>query len=194
MSHVLVNDLSSNRDTVDHWDSYQLILSNFLSTEDTYLIVARDNLSMRILLECNPVEYPQVDLLQFYKIANFRRGELGIREIRWKFSNYLVNSNFLKNNLSDTTKLGALLPDKFLQRYIRMQNRYLGLRKLMGDLADIGIAIPNYIEPHDSTIVLSRKFAQSLLEFNSSGKISFYRAIFAIARSSNHICIRVTGY
>ena len=179
---------------IQNWSDYQSALIEFLASNERFIVLGNEKENFEILLNLNADAISQIDLLQFCDLGILGRGYLGIRELRWKISHFLVSSKLVSKAIRALTFVTAGATRKLQQRYSQMQIRNSAINNIVGNLAKLGIAIPHYIEPCVSTVVISRKFATALVELNSSGTLTFQRAIFAIARSSNYVCLRISGY
>jgi len=179
---------------IQNWSDYQSALIEFLASNERFIVLGNEKENLKILMNFNVDSISQIDLLQFCDLGILGRGYLGISELRWKISHFLVSSNLVSKVARVLTFVTAGTTRKLQQRYAQIQTRSSSINNLVGELANLGIAIPHYIEPRVSTVVISRKFAEALVEFNSSGTLTFHRAIFAIARSSIYVCLRISGY
>ncbi len=173
------------------WADYEVILREWLAAGGEFLALNADDLSVSILNEHFHGPLPEVDLIQFCSLGKFEKGELGIREIHWKTSDFLVSSSFLRKSILCFSSWQLPILSRMQIRFQNMVTRKDALDQILGRISFIGIPIPHYVEPRESTVVFSRNFAKSLLEFNSKGYLSFSRACFALARSSNFKCIRM---
>jgi hypothetical protein len=182
-----------NDDVLNSWPDYELILREWLATGGEYLALNADKSSSRILNSICQEPLPKVDLIQLCTLGNFEKGELGIRELHWKLSSVLVSSKFLRRSVLSLPSGRLMALSKLQIRLQQMVTRKYALDQILRDFSHIGIPIPHYVEPRTSTIVISQNFAKSLLEFNLKGYLTFDRAYFALARSSNFKCIRITG-
>jgi len=173
------------------WADYEVILREWLVLGGEFLALNADDLTMGILNEYFHGSLPEVDLMQFCSLGNFEKGELGIRELHWKISDFLVSSKFLRKSILCFSCWRLPILSRIQNRFQNMVTRKHALDQILGRISLVGIPIPHYVEPRASTVVISRNFATSLLEFNSKGYLSFSRACFALARSSNFKCIRM---
>ncbi len=183
---------AAGQDSTD-WNKYSPLLSNFLATEQEYLLLGGDCLG-RIWLGYLPdISTANLDLVQFCTLGLFEKGALGIRELHWRVSNYIVTSKILRFLVTRIT-FGYLGPFRsFVARYNGMISRKLAIDQMVGNLVNLGIPILHYVEPQDSNVIISREFANALLLFNPDGLLDFSRACFALARTSNFRCIRISG-
>jgi len=179
--------------SLESWPDYELALREWLANGGDFLAIEADSSSECILRAQSQEPLPSVDLVQFCTLKNFEKGELGIRELHWKINNFVVTSKFLKHIILRTPAGQFQILLRMRVRYQNMVKRQNALDQIMGCFSRIGILVPHYVEPRESTIVISRNFAKSLLEFNSMGYLTFNRACFALARSSNFKCIRITN-
>jgi hypothetical protein len=189
-----VKNFQNENTQIQNWSDYQSALIEFLASDERFIVLGNEGEIFEILMNLNVDSISQIDLLQFCDLGILGRGYLGIRELRWKISHFLVKSNLVSKTTCALTFVTAGATRKLQQRYNQMQTRNSAINNLVGELAGLGIAIPHYIEPCVSTVVISRKFAEALVELNSSGTLTFHRGIFAIARSSNYVCLRISGY
>ena len=176
------------------WKNYSELLSDFLESERQFLFVGEDSLR-KICLEYLPdISSANLDLVQFCTLGTFDKGALGIRELHWRVSNFLVLSRMSRLVLTRIPfgHLGLFKP--FINRYNGMISRKLVIDRMVGGLAAVGIPIPHYIEPQNSNVIISRQFACSLMRFNPDGLLDFNRACFALSRTSNFRCFRISGF
>lgn len=165
-----------------------------MNTQHEFLLIQeQEDLNSKLNLDTIS-ELPNVDIIQFCTLGLLEKGELGIREIHWKFSKLIAGSNSLNSLFQLFSKLGTAPILKISRRIKLMRLRSAALRILLKDFSHLGIIIPHYIEPRRSTLMLSRAFVQSLLEINLQGRLSLYRACFALARSSNFMSFRISGF
>lgn len=176
------------------WQEYELMLLEFLHGDEEFLAICRSPGRGQFRDLYSEALLPKVDFLQFYSLKLFEKGELGVRELHWRINHALVNCKVLKKFDSFMPSLNSLKFQELRSRYRNMVFRKNALNHLLQGFASTGYPVPHYVEPRKSTVVISRQFARSLLEFNSSGELSFVRACFALARSSNFICIRIASF
>lgn len=188
---IEIQSLPAN--SLETWPNYELILRAWLATGGDFLALNADDYSRTILDRHSQESLPKVDLVQFCSLRNFERGELGIRELHWKVNNLLVSSKLLRRLILMSPAGRFVNLSRIRVRYQNMVTRKCALDQIMGSFSRIGIVVPHYVEPRKSTIVISRNFAKSLLEFNSKGYLTFSRACFALARSSNFKCVRIAN-
>lgn len=189
--------MSANRDKKQAasrvtWHEYSLMLEGFLESNEKVFFI-----NMNELEECTPFQSPNIisldaDLVQFCSLKAFKKGELGIRELHWLISGFLTKSRLLRFILKDSALNKSKRFSTLIQRYQRMLIRKKVNDALLVDLEISGTVIPNYIEPREANLIVSRDFAKALLEFNSEGYLTIQRACFALARSSSFQCFRIT--
>ncbi len=176
------------------WKNCSELLSNFLESERQFLFVGEDSLR-KICLEYLPdISSTNLDLVQFCTLGTLEKGALGIRELHWRVSNFIVLSRMFRLVLARIPfgHLGLFKP--FIARYNGMISRKLVIDQMVGGLANVGIPIPHYIEPQNSSVIISRQFAYSLMRFNPDGLLDFNRACFALSRTSNFRCFRISNF
>lgn len=178
--------------SVETWEACKPVLLEFLKTDCDFLFIPENKSSLPEQFRISSLELPQVDLIQFATLKPFQRGELGIRELHWKISEFITGRNAISCLLQFLVKFAPI--PKIASRYKSMRHRRSVIRELSKDVAHFGIVIPHYIEPRDSTIFLSRSFVQALLEFNRKDQLSMFRAIFALARTANFDSLRISGF
>jgi len=133
-------------------------------------------------------------LIQFCSLGLFERGDLGIREIHWKVSDFITNSRAINLLMWNLTKFPLTIFQKLNTRLKSMQSRKRAVVSLMRGFATLGYPIPHYVEPKKSTVITSRSFVLALLECNPKGDLSFERSIFSLARTANFKCVRISGF
>ena len=180
--------------TFQSWKECKQIISEFLLTEDEFLLFPEnENLPIQ-LLNSPDMDLPNLDVIQFCSLKLFERGELGIREIHWRFSEFITSCDAIYSLLQYLSRSRFKPVIRVVQRLRLMRSRRKGLQTLLNGFANYGIPIPHYIEPQSSTIMVSKTFAQSLIEVNSKGDLLFNRACFALARTANFKCVRISGF
>jgi hypothetical protein len=189
--------MSSNRDNDQEvfretWHEHSLALNRFLESNERILLLKTNKFEKSVFRQPPGVTSLNADLLQFCSLRTFQRGELGIRELHWLTSEFLIKSRLLRFILIDSALNKSKRLSTLIQRYQRMLNRKEVNDALLVDLEISGTVIPNYVEPQESNLIISRDFAEALLEFNSEGYLTLQRACFALARSSSFQCFRIT--
>jgi hypothetical protein len=182
----------TTQEHVYSWQEFELISLDFLKTEERYLFLVGDSDLREKILSFDDVSLPDLDLIQFFDLHLLEKGELGIREIHWRISNLLTESSVIVLLMGALVRVQVKLAKKIHTRYIFMLRRKRSLMSLMRQFALLGIAIPHYIEPRESPLVMSRSFVRDLLEFNTAGELSLERAFFALARTANYKCVRIS--
>ncbi len=177
----------------DNWEQYKVSLLDFLQTGEEYILLSTSALLRKKILAYCYREFPDLDLIQFYDLALIEKGELGIREAHWKISEFLTSSSFIHWISRFSEKLHIKPSLKLSARLYLMRERRQSIHKIMKDFSSFGIVVPHYIEPRTSTVIISKSFAEALLEFNKNGDLSFARACFALSRTSNFKCVRILG-
>ncbi|MFM1951239.1 MAG: hypothetical protein RJA33_33 [Actinomycetota bacterium] len=171
-------DSNSHKD----WSYYSGILEDFLNSEETELVF------------CNSLEYhdlvsevvsSEIDFMQFYRLQLHRKGELGIREFHWWVTLKISESGLFNNKI---TSIGP-----FAKRIVRIRERREQLKFMFVNPHKVPNVIPHYVEPVSGSFRMCRRFARALLDFNSEGFLTFERSCFAIARSSNFSCVRISA-
>lgn len=178
--------------SVQTWEACKPVMQEFLKSDCDFLFIPESESISEEQFRISSIDLPKVDLIQFATLNLFERGELGIREIHWKISELVTGGNVISRLLQFFFKF-AHIP-KIASRYESMRQRRLVVRELSRDVAHFGIVIPHYIEPRDSSIILSRSFVTALLELNNKDKLPMFRAIFALARTSNFDSLRISGF
>ena len=176
------------------WQEFEIVALDFLGTSEDCLLLPKNSEEQERIMSFEPGQVPELDLIQFCNLGLFERGELGIREIHWKVSDLLTGSRAIDLLMGSLAKIQVKPFQKLHARYLSMHNRKRSLRSLLRGFALLGIAIPHYIEPRNSSIVMSRLFVKALLEFNAAGELSFERAFFALARTANYKCVRISEF
>ena len=178
---------------ITFWKEFQVVAQDFLGTGEDYLLLPRNSEEQAKIMSFEPGQVPDLDLIQLRDLSLLERGELGIREIHWKVSYLLTGSGAIDLLMGALTKIQVKPIKKLHDRYLSMQNRKQALVSIMRGFALLGIVIPHYIEPRSSSLVMSRSFVKVLLEFNADGELSLERAFFALARTANYKCVRISG-
>lgn len=177
---------------IQSWREFETVASNFLKSGESSLFIGGD-LDLQEKIESFDAELlPDLDLVQFCNLRLLEKGELGIREIHWKVSDVLTGSKTIYLLLSFFSKIPFKYVHKYEARFTSMRVRRNSLVSIMRIFNMIGMAIPHYIEPRNTSVVMSRTYVHELLEFNSKGILSFERAFFALARTANYKCVRIT--
>ena len=179
---------------ITFWKEFQVVAHDFLGTGEDYLLLPRNSEEQAKIMSFEQGQVPDLDLIQFCNLGLLERGELGIREIHWKVSDLLTGSGAINLLLGALMKIQVQPFKKLQARYISMHNRKQALVSIMRGFALLGIFIPHYIEPRNSSLVMSRSFVKVLLEFNAAGELSFERAFFALARTANYKCVRISEF
>lgn len=174
------------------WEACKPVMQEFLKSDCDFLFIPESESISPEQFRIPPIDLPQVDLIQFATLNLFERGELGIREMHWKISELVTGGNAISRLLQFFFKFAPI--PKIANRYESMLQRRFVVRELSKDVAHFGIVIPHYIEPRDSSIFLSRSFVTALLELNSRDQLPMFRAIFALARTANFDCLRISGF
>jgi hypothetical protein len=174
------------------WDEYAVILREFLKSKDSFLFLDGPITEEYFQRVKTILKSSEVDLVQFHSIKFFGRGTLGIPEWRWVISNCVTGSQLFRRIVRDVSRKKPRIFYGLVNRCAGMLHRRSAVERLLGDLTKTGIVIPHYIEPGFSTLVISRNFGSALLEYNANGVFSLHRACFALARSSNFLCFRVS--
>ena len=177
----------------ENWEQYKVSILDFLQTGEEYILLSTSALLREKILVYGYQEFPDLDLIQFYDLALIEKGELGIREAHWKISEFLTGSKLIHWISRLSVKLHIKSALKFSVRLNLMRERRQSIHKLMKDFSSFGIVVPHYIEPRSSTVIISKSFAEALVEFNKKGNLSFARACFALSRTSNFKCVRILG-
>lgn len=173
------------------WPEYRLVILDFLQTDEDYLILSTNPKLLQRIVSSHDGKLPDLDLIQFCDLAKFAKGELGIREIHWKISNFVTTPGLINLLSKSLIQIQMETARKLIVRLNSMKTRRLVIYNLMKDFANLGIIVPHYIEPINSTVVISKTFAKALIEFNHQGYLSFERAYFALARTANYKCVRI---
>jgi hypothetical protein len=177
---------------ITFWKEFQGVAQDFLGTGEDYLLLPRNSEEQAKIMSFEPGQVPDLDLIQFCSLSLLERGELGIREIHWKVSDSLTGSRAIDLLMGALAKIQVQPIQKLHARYLSMQNRKQALVSIIRGFALLGIVIPHYIEPRNSSLVMSRSFVKVLLEFNAAGELSLERAFFALARTANYKCVRIS--
>ena len=178
--------------SVETWEACKPVMLDFLKTDCDFLFIPENESILPEQFRISSLELPQVDLIQFATLKPFQRGELGIRELHWKISEFITGRNAISQLLQFLFKCAPI--PKVASRYKSMRHRRSVVRAISKDVAYFGIVIPHYIEPQNSSIFLSRSFVKALLEINRKDQLSMCRAIFALARTANFDTLRISGY
>ncbi len=178
--------------SVRTWEACKPVMQEFLKSDCDFLFIPESESISPEQFRIPSLDLPQVDLIQFATLNTFERGELGIREVHWKLSELVTADNAISRLLQFFFKFAPI--PKIASRYKSMRHRRLVVRELSKDLAHFGIVIPHYIEPRDSSIILSRSFVTALLELNNRDQLSMFRAIFALARTANFDSLRISDF
>ena len=174
------------------WDEYAVILREFLKSKDSYLFLGGPTTEEYAERVKTILKSSEVDLVQFHSLKILGRGALGIPEWRWVISSCITGSQLFRRIVRDASQKKLHIFDGLVIRCVGMLHRRSAVERLLGDLTKTGIAIPHYIEPDISILVISRNFGSALLEYNANGVFSLHRACFALARSSNFLCFRIS--
>jgi hypothetical protein len=173
------------------WEACQTALRTFLKTTENYLLLHDKETDIAGLPYLSDSNMPPVDLIQFCKLRVYEKGELGIREGRFlflKFISELMKSKFL---IWLIAPLAIKFAGKIYTRLAFIKKRQGSISHALMGISGLRDAIPHYIEPRESTLIMSRKFAIAILDLGRSVEVSLFRISFALARSSNFACVRV---
>lgn len=176
---------------IQSWREFETVASNFFESGESSLFIGGDLDLQEKIMSFDAESLPDLDLVQFCNLRLLEKGELGIREIHWKVSDVLTGSKTIDLIFSFFSKIPFKYFHKFEARFISMRIRRNSLISIMRNFNIIGKAIPHYIEPRNTSVVMSRTYVHELLEFNSKGILSFERAFFALARTANYKCVRI---
>lgn len=176
--------------SVRTWEACKPVMQEFLKSDCDFLFIPESESISPERFLISSIDLPQVDLIQFATLKLFERGELGIREIHWKISELVTGGSAISRLLQFFFKFAHIA--KIASRHESMRHRRLVVRELSKDVAHFGIVIPHYIEPRDSSIIVSRSFVTALLELNNRDHLSMFRAIFALARTANFDSLRIS--
>lgn len=180
--------------SIESWDVCKPVMHKFLETDCEFLFIPEsDSISLE-LFHVSSLHFPQVDLIQIATLKLFQRGELGIREFHWKISEFVTGNSSIFWLFQFLHKYEFVPVSRLAMKYKSMRIRRSALRSISKDFANFGIVIPHYIEPRNSTFFLSRSFVKALLEINRNDELSMARVIFALARTANFDCLRVSGF
>ena len=175
------------------WIDIVASLERFLESEENYLFIGSEKDIIDIIPNLPDNFEVPIDLIQFCNLKLFEKGELGIREYHWYLSDIIVKLPLISGILSTKFLRQRNYFSAYSKRYLGMLSRRFALEQISSGLSRFGIVIPHYVEPIYSATIVSRDFACSLLEFNRSGLLTYERAFFSLARSSNFICLRIAG-
>lgn len=180
--------------SADSWETCKPVIQEFLESPCDFLFIPESESISPEKFQLASLRFPEVDVIQFASLRFWQRGELGIGEFHWIFSEFLSVNKFifLFSRLFLESKISSI--SKLAIRYESMQTRHSAVRAISKDFANFGIVIPHYIEPVNSTIFLSRAFAKALLEINESDELSMFRVIFALSRTANFSGLRISGF
>ena len=176
---------------LDSWDACQKVLRSFLISDEKHLLLYNQEYDLDDLPQLCESDVFSVDLIQFCKLGPLKKGELGIREFHFLLANLI--SRLMTFRLIN--RLIAGLTNGFTgeihKRFTLVNQRQESINAALMSISDLGIVIPHYIEPCESTLLMSRKFALAILELGSNGDMTLFRICFALTRSSNFVSIRV---
>jgi hypothetical protein len=178
---------------IESWEACQKVLRAFLSTNESHLLLFNQERDLGRSPQLSVSDLSSVDLIQFYKLRVLKKGELGIREIHFLFANFisrLMSSRSLNRLIAGLT---IRLPGEIYKRFTLVKQRRDSINAALMSVSELGIVIPHFIEPCESTLIVSRKFALAILELGSNGQMTLFRICFALSRSSNFVSIRVRG-
>jgi hypothetical protein len=179
---------------IHSWQEFQVVAIDFLKTDENYLLLSGNPEEQRKITSFELNQVPELDLIQFCSLGLFERGDLGIREIHWKVSDFITSSRAVNLLIWSLTKIPSTIFQKLNTRHKSMQSRKRAVVLMMRGFAALGYPIPHYVEPEKSTVIISRSFVLALLEFNPKGDLSFERSIFSLARTANFKCVRISGF
>jgi hypothetical protein len=179
---------------INSWQEFQVVALDFLDTSEGYLLLSRNSEEQRKISSFELGQVPELDLIQFCRLGLFERGELGIREIHWKVSDFITSSRAINLLMWNLAKIPSTTFQKLNTRHKSMQSRKRAVVLIMRGFATLGCPIPHYVEPEKSTLIISRSFVLALLEFNPNGDLSFERSFFSLARTANFKCVRISGF
>jgi hypothetical protein len=179
---------------INSWQEFQVVALDFLDTSEGYLLLSRNPEEQRKISSFELGQVPELDLIQFCRLGLFERGELGIREIHWKVSDFITSSRAINLLMWNLAKIPSTTFQKLNTRHKSMQSRKRAVVLIMRGFATLGCPIPHYIEPEKSALIISRSFVLALLEFNPNGDLSFERSFFSLARTANFKCVRISGF
>lgn len=186
-THWKQNNLQYN------WQTVFSALNQFLISDDKFLLICVDEGSHKSLSKVDLNKINDVDFVQFLSLPLRKRGEMGVREIRWVLTSKLSSASLLITLSKMPISQKIPLIKFFRYRISRVRRRESVLKSLLGEQFLRFTHIAHAIEPAASPIIISRAFARAVLSLNQNGYLNFERTCFALARSSNFICIRVTG-
>jgi hypothetical protein len=180
--------------SADSWNACKPVMQEFLESRCEFLFIPEnESISLEQFNVFSP-HLPELDLIQFCTLKPYQRGELGIREMHWILSDFIAGNKSIFQLLQFLHKSEIAPISKLFFRYSSIRNRRSAVQVISREFADFGIVIPHYIEPRNSTVFLSRAFVKALLEINVNNELSTFRAIFALARTANFSCIRISGF
>jgi hypothetical protein len=180
------------RKPIHSWQEFQLVALDFFETGEDYLLLLRNLEHQAKIMSCKNGLFPELDLIQFCDLGLFERGELGIRELHWKISDFITSSRAIELLVRGLAKIPVQAVKKLNTRHKSMQDRRRAVISLMRGFVTLGLIIPHYVEPRNTTVIISRSFTKALLEFNPNGVLSFERTFFALARTANFKCVRIS--
>jgi hypothetical protein len=179
---------------INSWLDFQDVAIDFLESGEDYLLLSKNSEEQQKFTSFELGQVPELDLIQFCSLGLFERGDLGIREIHWKVSDFITSSRAINLLMWNLTKIPSTTFQKLSTRHKSMQSRKRAVDLLMRGFATLGCPIPHYVEPKKSTVIISRSLVLALLEFNSKGDLSFERSFFSLARTANFKCVRISGF
>lgn len=183
--------ISSLPESSRGWIDVVTSLESFLESDENYLFIGSEKDIINIIPNLPDNFEVYIDFIQFCNLNSFEKGELGVREFHWYLSEVIVNSPLLSSIFSINFLRQRNFLSAYSKRFLGMLSRRFALEQISSGLSRFGIVIPHYVEPIHSATIVSRDFACSLLEFNRSALLTYERAFFSLARSSNYICLRI---
>ena len=79
--------------TIHSWQEFHVVALEFLDTDEDFLLLSRNPEEQEKIMSFELGQVPGLDLIQFCSLGLFERGELGIREIHWKVSDFITSSS-----------------------------------------------------------------------------------------------------
>ena len=182
----------SAQSPIQSWKEFQIVAQDFLETGEGHLLISRDFKERAKITLLAMKQFPDLDLIQLCSLGLFRKGELGIRELHFKISELITRSRLIDLLMRGLWTVPIKRLQKLNARHKSMQDRRRAVILMLRDFAALGTIIPHYVEPRNTTMIFSRTFVRALLEFNTKGELSLERSIFALARTANFKCARIS--
>ena len=187
MSRVSVLFMHDIQHSLEH-------LNRFLESDSDFILISSNLELIQQISKIQDERLPEVDYIQFHKLKSLKKGELGIREIRWQFADFITSSKLYKSLRYVRLHNSSRALSTVLLRLVGMCKRRIALEALLNDFGTFGYVVPHYVEPVPSSVLISRRFASVLIQIIGGTNLSLFRAAFALSRTANFKCVRIRTF